>query len=78
MSLLIPSGHRKREAIELLRRSVRMFILPGAPGVENQVEGYFAWLLSDSRDIDVQAKLEIGEGKLGFGFIVTSVLKGNK
>lgn len=75
MSLLIPSGHLKREAIELLRRSVRMFILPGAPGAEKDIEAYFAWMLSNDRDIDVQAKLEIDQAKFGFGFLITSVAK---
>lgn len=73
MSLLIPSGHRKREAIELLRRSVRMFILPGAPGVEPTVEEYFAWMLHSSTDMDVQAKLEIDGAKFKFAFVLTSI-----
>lgn len=75
MSLLIPSGHRKREAIELLRQNIRMFILSGAPGVEPTTEAYLAWMLGNDGDIDVQARLNINRRCIQFDFKVTSVPK---
>lgn len=72
MSLLIPSGYRKREAIDLLRRCVELFIHPGAQDQEKlALENYFIWLYNN-RPIDIQAKIEIDGPKLGLGLIVTN------
>lgn len=76
MSLLIPSGHHKRVAIDHIRRCIELFIHPGAGDQQKlAIENYFVWMLNNGRPIDVQAKIEIDGPKLGLALVITSVIK---
>lgn len=76
MSLLIPSGHRKREAIELLRRNIEVFMGPRIPVKQrHMIELHIEQMLCSPNDIDVQAKMEIDGPQIGLALIFSQVVE---